>query len=64
MGKYLKAFRVATAGEAAGSSRYLISTHCLDGRHDYGYSDKCLCPCHESSTTGSSGSWPTVLVLR
>jgi len=25
----------------------VLSDHCAAGNHDYGYSDRCECPCHK-----------------
>jgi len=36
----------STANTSMGGS-IVLSDHCARGQHDYGYSDRCQCPCHE-----------------
>lgn len=50
MGKYvIFSYMTNTTTSTTNNDYRVYSTHCLNGYHDYGYSDKCDCFCHRGA---------------
>jgi len=48
MGKYVRVIKDDNTTSTQNNVQ-VYSTHCLQGQHDYGYSDRCACPCHSNN---------------